>query len=180
MITTAPARPSGREQVTEAIVEATLQLAAELPPWQVTVRGIADRAGIKHPEIHRYFGTKEALFLRIGEKAFVEMDDLAATSIDGVIDYVLGNPGAVRIAFTRAVEGEAPARGAEEMLRSIGGRIEPPADGEEDEWAAGMVIAAAVMGWALLEDWFQAANPDADLGRSRQYLRELLNRMAEG
>jgi AcrR family transcriptional regulator len=178
MITTAPARPSGREQVTEAIVEATLELAAELPPWQVTVRGIADRAGIKHPEIHRYFGTKEALFLEIARESVLELQELDDASIDELIAYVLEKKGAVRIAFTRAVEGEASAAGSADMLRSIGRKVAPLSEGENDVWAAGTVMVAAMMGWALLEDWFHAANPDADLSRSRAHLNELLNRMA--
>lgn len=180
MIIASPARPSGKEQVTEAIVEATLELAAELPPWQVTVRAIADRAGIKHPEIHRYFGTKEALFLRIGEESVLELNELEDTSIDELITYTLENKGAVRVAFTRAVEGEATADGSQEMLRSIGRKIAPLAGGEDNEWAAGTVMAAAMMGWALLEDWYHEANPEADLTASRAHLAELLNRMAAG
>jgi len=180
MITTAPARPSGKEQVTEAIREATLELAEELPPWQVTVRAIADRAGIKHPEVHRYFGTKEALFLSIGEESVLELSELEDSSIDELITYTLDNKGAVRVAFTRAVEGEATAAGSGEMLRSIGRKIAPLTESEGDEWASGAVMAAAMMGWALLEDWFHEANPEADLTRSRAHLAELLNRMATG
>ena len=67
-----------------------------------------------------------------------------------------------------------------DFLRALGSRVAPLADGRSDDWAAGSVMAAAMMGWALLEDWFHESNPSADVSTSREYLVELLDRMAEG
>jgi TetR/AcrR family transcriptional regulator, repressor for neighboring sulfatase len=54
-------RPSGRAAVMGAILDAATELFAERGPNAVTVRSIAERAGINHALVHRYFGTKEDL-----------------------------------------------------------------------------------------------------------------------
>lgn len=54
-------RPVGRAEVMEAVREAATDLFAERGPDAVTVREVADRAGVNHALIHRHFGTKEEL-----------------------------------------------------------------------------------------------------------------------
>ena len=54
-------RPSGRAAVMDAILDAATELFADRGPNAVTVRSIAERAGINHALVHRYFGTKEDL-----------------------------------------------------------------------------------------------------------------------
>ena len=51
--------PFGREEVKTAILNATEKLLLERSPIEITVREIAKLANIKHPLIHRHFGTKE-------------------------------------------------------------------------------------------------------------------------
>ena len=54
-------RPVGRAEVMEAVRDAATDLFAERGPDAVTVREVADRAGVNHALIHRHFGTKEEL-----------------------------------------------------------------------------------------------------------------------
>ncbi len=56
-----PARPSGRAAVMDAVLDAATELIADRGPNAVTVRAIAERAGINHALVHRYFGTKDDL-----------------------------------------------------------------------------------------------------------------------
>jgi AcrR family transcriptional regulator len=55
-------RRGGREQTTAAMLEAAEKLFAERGFTAVTVRDIADAAGVSHALVHRYLGTKEQVY----------------------------------------------------------------------------------------------------------------------
>lgn len=52
-------RPHGRDEVIPAVQAAAIALLAERGPRDVTVREIAERAGVNHALVHRHFGTKD-------------------------------------------------------------------------------------------------------------------------
>ena len=52
----------GREQTTAAILEAAEELFAEQGFSAVTVRAIAERAGVSHALVHRYLGSKADIY----------------------------------------------------------------------------------------------------------------------
>lgn len=54
-------KPSGRAAVMDAVLDAATELIADRGPNAVTVRAIAERAGVNHALVHRYFGTKDDL-----------------------------------------------------------------------------------------------------------------------
>lgn len=57
-----PPRPRrSREEVSRALIDATLALLGDRMSGRVTVRAIAARAGVNPALVHRYFGTKEQL-----------------------------------------------------------------------------------------------------------------------
>ncbi len=70
-------RPVGRAEVMEAVRQAATDLFAERGADAVTVREVADRAGVNHALIHRHFGTKEEL-LRVVLSEAVERMAVAA------------------------------------------------------------------------------------------------------
>ena len=82
-------RRGGREQTTEAILDAAEQLFSERGFTAVTVRDIAAEAGVSHALVHRYLGSKEQVYgatLRRHETAIrdaaPDADDLpTATSL---------------------------------------------------------------------------------------------------
>ncbi len=51
----------GSEAVQMALIEAACSLLAEVGPRTLSVRDIADRAGVNHGQIHHYFGGKSGL-----------------------------------------------------------------------------------------------------------------------
>jgi TetR/AcrR family transcriptional regulator, repressor for neighboring sulfatase len=53
--------PRGRADVMEAVIAAAADLFAERGPDSVSIREIAEAAGVNHALIHRHFGSKEAL-----------------------------------------------------------------------------------------------------------------------
>jgi AcrR family transcriptional regulator len=58
----ADTHPAGREQVTLETIRAAADLFAERNPSQVSVREIAQQAGVSHALVHRYLGTKDEIF----------------------------------------------------------------------------------------------------------------------
>ncbi len=70
-------RPVGRAEVMEAVLDAATDLFAERGPDAVTVREVADRAGVNHALIHRHYGTKEELLRVVLSKAIERMAEVA-------------------------------------------------------------------------------------------------------
>ena len=71
-------KPAGRDAVMAALVEATSELILERGVT-MSVRDIAQRAGVNHGLVHTYFGSKEALvtaaFGDIVARAAAELDE---------------------------------------------------------------------------------------------------------
>jgi len=64
----------GREATTAAILEAARELFSERGYAAVTVRAIAERAGVTHALVHQYLGSKTEIFravLKRGERVLV-------------------------------------------------------------------------------------------------------------
>ena len=55
------APPPARTDVRRALIEATADLLGEVGPKSISVRQIADRAGVNHGQIHHYFQGKRGL-----------------------------------------------------------------------------------------------------------------------
>jgi AcrR family transcriptional regulator len=54
-------RPTGRDEVVEAVLDAADRLLAAGRPDQVSLRGIARRAEVNYGLVHRHFGTRDDL-----------------------------------------------------------------------------------------------------------------------
>jgi AcrR family transcriptional regulator len=51
----------GRTEIRDALITAAIEMFAEHGPAAISIRAIAEHAGVGHGLIHRYFGSKEAL-----------------------------------------------------------------------------------------------------------------------
>ena len=56
-----PARVPGNDSVKEALVSAAAEMLGEVGPRALSVRNIANRAGVNHGQVHHYFGGKRGL-----------------------------------------------------------------------------------------------------------------------
>ena len=54
-------RIRGSDAVKAALIEATAAMLGEVGPRGISVRDVADRAGVNHGQVHHYFGGKRAL-----------------------------------------------------------------------------------------------------------------------
>ena len=50
-----------REDVEQKLIQAASELICDLGPNKITIRDIADHAGVNHGQIHHYFGGKKGL-----------------------------------------------------------------------------------------------------------------------
>jgi AcrR family transcriptional regulator len=62
----------------DAVLDAATELIADRGPNAVTVRAIAERAGVNHALVHRYFGTKEDLIAAVIAREVAYFKSLAA------------------------------------------------------------------------------------------------------
>jgi AcrR family transcriptional regulator len=104
-------RPHGPAQVRAAAVAAATELFAERPPGAVTVRQIAERAGVNHALVHRYIGTKEDLLREVLEHNARTAERLNAELVGGadlerIVAFALENPGYLRAFLAVRLAGE--------------------------------------------------------------------------
>ena len=64
-MTVSPARPTGRDEITDAVLDAAERLFAAAGPTDVSLRAIAQEAGVTYGLVYRHFGTKDALLERL-------------------------------------------------------------------------------------------------------------------
>jgi AcrR family transcriptional regulator len=60
-----PARPTGRDAITDAVLDAAERLFAAAGPNDVSLRAIAQEAGVTYGLVYRHFGTKDVLLERL-------------------------------------------------------------------------------------------------------------------
>ena len=73
----------------KAVLDATVELLAEAGPRTLSVRQVADRAGVNHALVHRHFGTKDEIVRRALEvQSAAVAQDIRARSRDGELDVV--------------------------------------------------------------------------------------------
>lgn len=105
--------------VRERILKAAREVFTVYSFKDATTRMIAKQAGVEHPMIHYYFGSKENLFYAMAEAIYTETlpvqeswyDGLESMSlqdsfelfIDRMLDYTMNKPDALRIAALNAV-----------------------------------------------------------------------------
>lgn len=158
----------GRVDVEERLIAAAAELLGEVGPRAMSVRQVADRAGVNHGLVHHYFGGKDGL-ARAGMRRLVaEHLEWVKAQNEGrpiPVPMALGGDqrylravvrcvldGESDLALTELTEGVSVPRSAMEAVVARAGLDEP-----DSETRA--VVAAAMaleMGWAALEPFILA------------------------
>src|SRR3954466_7316163 len=90
---TAVKRPTGRDEILDAVLDAAERLFAAAGPADVSLRAIAQEAGVNYGLVHRHFGTKDELFDRLMQRyaerwtARLERGEI---DYDGALEQMLG------------------------------------------------------------------------------------------
>jgi AcrR family transcriptional regulator len=159
-----------REETTEAILDAAEALFAERGYTAVTVREIAATAGVSHALIHRYLGSKEAIYAAVLRHHETVIRDAAPDSVDLLESTSLMLREAwgdqrryLRLVAHSALHGLSYSRtsgrfAATERLVELAEKAAASEDEERDPDAPSprFVIASLVamlLGWAAAKDW---------------------------
>jgi AcrR family transcriptional regulator len=87
-------KTKGRQNVEKKLIESAAVLVGSIGPNQLTIRDIADHAGVNHAQIHHYFGSKDGLLLATYKLlAFEHIEQLQRrnVSVDNLVREPLGD-----------------------------------------------------------------------------------------
>jgi len=162
-------RPSGRAAVMDAVLDAATELIADRGPNAVTVRAIAERAGVNHALVHRYFGTKEDLIGAVIAREVTYFRRLAKG--DGGTLEVFGRLMAglsersayVRFLARAILDGYRAAQLDLDfvLFRDVLGLVEPnvppvAAEGQPDVRIAVAALGSMALGWRIFGEFLAA------------------------
>ncbi len=181
-----------RVDTEEKLIAATAELLGEIGPRTVSVRAIAERAGVNHGLVHHYFGGKDALLRIAMERLVHEHFDYAMsqskqqplpaplgligdpTYLRAVVRAVLDNE--MSLASTEITEGVSVPQNVLNHVAASQGHIEPSL-----ELKANVGLGMALeMGWAALEPFIFAvvgAEKDSEQQELRMEARRLRSRI---
>ncbi|HEY8572090.1 helix-turn-helix domain-containing protein [Phenylobacterium sp.] len=177
--------PRGRDAVRAAVLAAAEQLFAERGYAAVSVRDLAQAAGVNHGLIHRHFGSKEAVLHAVLQGMFSDVAAAAASRIQpGDPDFLVQVYPLVTSRkrhwqiLMRAVLDGFDFRAAGFQFPITAGMMahtaaRTGADDEEARVLAGLLVSGG-LGWLLLETYLTPV-----LGLEHVPTEELRQRMAE-
>lgn len=164
--------------VRERLIVAATELMGERPASSVTVREIAEHAGLHHSLIHRHFGGKDALLREVLARLASRYCEAVGDAVPGespaagfmrAFAYLVDDPAAGASAFanTRLIgggpTGQTSFPGVERHLDQLGMLLDGAATAADPRVVT--VAAIAFMGgWSMLEDWAMVAADLEDLG----------------
>ena len=149
-------RPRGRVEVMAAVRAAATDLLVERSPRDITVRDVAERAGVNHALVHRHFGTKEELLRSViadlSAQVGIAVRD-AGPGTNATLMQLRAHPEYWRI-LARAVLDDPqllearPNSAAAAVLDLLSGPGEP-----DDATRVGAAVAGSlVLGWIVFGD----------------------------
>jgi AcrR family transcriptional regulator len=172
---TAPERPTGREEIREAVLEAAARrLAIEGP--EASLRDIAKDAGVNLGLIHRHIGNKDELLRAVLERevasgiATIERAGDARAALRRVFEGASTNGRYIRIIAWLLLREPAGLQHQDRYpgmaaLRALANGGPEHADADRD--ARLMAAMAAIYGWTVFGPQLRAAFDVADEDRAR-------------
>ena len=161
------APPRGREQVIDAIVEATIELCRTGGPDKVTLRRVAEHASVNYGLVYRHFGTKAEVVKAAMQRAHMRSSRLLvepAEDLEGAVSRILveGTNTLARVMAWGILQGEIdnilPATESSLVLKGLyelaakGSDIKSAADSFATKITVGTLVAA-LLGWRLYEPY---------------------------
>lgn len=192
MISTTEKSTRTRVDTEEKLIAATAELLGEIGPRTVSVRAIAERAGVNHGLVHHYFGGKDALLQAAMQRLVHQHFEYAMahsrtqplpaplglvgdpTYLKAVVRAVLDNE--LALASTELSENVSVPRNVLNHVAAANGQTEPSL---ELKATVGLGMALE-MGWAALEPFIFAvvgAMSDHEQHELRVEARKLRSRI---
>jgi AcrR family transcriptional regulator len=177
----------GRAASEQALINAAAALFEEVGPNTVSVRAIAERAGVNHGLVHHYFGSKAGLVQAVLERLADESASaIRERGVDAVIDTQDDRVRRHVRVLTRVVLDDAAPEGFQAQFPIVAylsnlGRDTLGMDDQTSRLRASQVVALMV-GWLTLEPWLLASaglEPEA-AESARADLQAAMVRLATG
>lgn len=161
----------------DAIIDAAVDLYAGRNPDEVTVRDIAERAGVSHALVHHYFGTKSEVLRAVLDRnaeGFHTKVDWTLPAERGAVEVfraALDSRDYALAILRSSVDGKSPEELQDgfptmDQLIEVIKRRDPADDlpiEKCDPRVAAVVLVAFVFGWMATENWLlQAAGIGED------------------
>lgn len=102
-------KPRGREEVRSALIRAGAELFASRGLSAVSVRDVAERAGVNHGLVHHYFGSKDDLLREVVHELAEELLQKTSMAFDELFE-TSGRTGLFRIMARLILDGYDPKR----------------------------------------------------------------------
>jgi AcrR family transcriptional regulator len=188
---TSTAKPTGRDEVIEAIIRATVELCVAGGPNEVSLRRVAERANVNYGLVHRHFGNKSAVVRAAMTRAYDGTYQAVKSSADlaEAIDHILveGSGTLARVLAWGILQGQAddviPAESL--TLRRLGELAASEFGvGTADEALATRALVGtlvgALLGWRLFEPYLTRGLGLEHLSRAELYdlIRPTLERFS--
>ena len=125
MATRVKPQPRGKAETTDAVLDAAERLFARSGPAAVSLRDIADEAGITYSLINRHFGIKEALLIAVLDRYAARWGPVLAeeSSSAAALDVLLGDSVAqgtyLRLLAWSLLHGDAGEHGERSVLDQL-------------------------------------------------------------
>jgi len=189
---------SSREATEQRILDAAEELFASRNPTNVTVREVAEKAGVTHALVHQYVGTKEDLLAAVVTRGapkrldmIAELPDFRAVTpllVNDVLDRTLHSRTMIRSVMDgvdyaslgdRMQTGQALLALARQAAES--GTLRHPVTEPMDPRLVSACVTALAFGWVAVGEWLtqiydlQGEEPE----ELRAQLLDMVARMAE-
>lgn len=166
-----PARKRpGKSVNTSRILDSAQELFAKRGPRAVTVRQVAEHAGVSHALVHKYFGSKDELITAVMQRVDVSraatarrsesLRDAYQTLFPNVMaqrDHSMmlvrsAMEGAEYVSLTERIQATTAMIALARKTVASGARPSPPPR-DIDPRVLVSAITSMVFGWASIEDW---------------------------
>jgi AcrR family transcriptional regulator len=186
--------PRGRNEIIEAILQATEELLPKHNPSEISLRQIAEAANINYSLIHRYFGTKESVVLAAHERMLnkVGQQFSVVDQIDGNVRQLIkisGENVSRRILIARAMLDGADPHLIQhhfpimlqliELLRKKKSKKKKPSEYDPEILAA--FFSGTTLGWFFFEPFLLASTglDKKDKDEVHSKIAEMLQKTAD-
>jgi TetR/AcrR family transcriptional regulator, repressor for neighboring sulfatase len=155
-----PNRAAQRVASEAAILSAAVQLFADRGPDGVSLRAVAQSAGLTHALVARYFGSKQGLVSAVEGRLAAEvralMDSVDLTTTEGLVELlgsVRERPSSVQL-LLRSGLGDLDGTAVGPVITE---RCETASEGDRRSRVCGYAAASLLLGWLSWEGFFVAA-----------------------
>jgi AcrR family transcriptional regulator len=182
-------RPTGRDEINDAVLDAAERLFAAAGPNDVSLRAIAQEAGVNYGLVHRHFGTKDELFERLmqryAERWTVRLDS-GDINYESALEQMLGessDAGSYLRLLAWTMLAERPASWDPHRRHAELDRLPELRGGDDDDARVATAAALAfAYGWRFFGPFIRAALHLDDISDDEltREMRTVLHEIAHG